>query len=239
MEKKKTKPGPAAVKGTPAKPVRKKRRILLWFFLFMFIIGGVTLTGIYNRWFPLDPEMDAKIDPYRERAASLITSAEGLAATAGELVTSAGELVKKAEPWLEKIGIGKKTTEDAAATQPQTNFPLVELGKDDQKVVAPVEPTAGPGSPAIASAAPGQPPGAVKPATSLKADPETVKVFGKLAKLYSAMKAEEAVAVFSNLEDEQVVMILSRMEEEAAAKILATLEPKRAARLTQAMIKRK
>ena len=232
MEKKKTKPRPAAVKGTPAKPVRKKRRILLWFFLFMFIIGGVALTGIYNRWFPLDPEMDAKIDPYRERAASLITSAEGL-------VTAAGELVKKAEPWLEKIGIGKKTTEDPAATQPQTNFPLVELGKDDQKVVAPVEPAAGPGSPAIASAAPGQPPGAVKPATSLKADPETVKVFGKLAKLYSAMKAEEAVAVFSNLEDEQVVMILSRMEEEAAAKILATLEPKRAARLTQAMIKRK
>ena len=229
MEQKKTKPGPAAVKGTPQKPAPKKRRLLLKFSLVFFLILGVALAGIYQRWFPLDPEMDAKIDPYREQLATAIGGAE--------------ELMKKAEPLLEKIGIGSKPAEQTPAVNPQTNFPLVELDKDEKKPVAgavattPGSPT--PGAPAVASASPLQPAGAAKPPTAGKLDPETSKVYGKLSKLYGAMKPEEAVAVFNNLEDEQVVLILSRMEEEAAAKVLGTLEPKRAARLTQAMIKRK
>lgn len=225
IEKKKTKPGPATVKGTPPKPVRKKRRILLWFFLIMFVISGFGIASIYQRWIPLDPEMDAKIDPYRDR----ITSA----------MTIASDLLKKTEPWLEKIGIGTKEAEKSAIIKPQTNFPLVDLEKEEKKPDVPPAASTLPGAPAIASAAPGQPPGAVKSGSTVKENSETVKIFGKLSKLYGAMKPEEAVAVFNNLEDDQVVMILSRMEEEAAAKILATIEPKRAARLTQTMIKRK
>lgn len=226
MEQKKTKPGPAAVKGTPQKPTPKKRRLLLKFSLVFFLILGVALAGIYHRWFPLDPEMDAKIDPYREQLAAAIGGAEAL--------------MKKAEPLLEKIGIGSKPVEPTPAVNPQTNFPLVELDKDDKKPAAtPGAVATTPGSPAIASASPIQPTGVAKPSVAGKLDPETIKVYGKLAKLYGAMKPEEAVAVFNSLEDEQVVLILSRMEEEAAAKVLGTLEPKRAARLTQAMIKRK
>jgi len=226
MEKKQAKPGPAAVKGTPQKPTPKKRRLLLKFFLVFFLIAGVALAGLYQRWFPLPAEMDAQIDPYRAQLGSIIDGAENL--------------MKKAEPLLEKVGIGSKPAEQPPVAQPQTNFPLVELAKDEkQPVAAPGAVAAAPGSPAIASASPLQPAGAAKPPTAGKLDPETSKVYGKLSKLYGAMKPEEAVAVFNNLEDEQVVLILSRMEEEAAAKILGTLEPKRAARLTQAMIKRK
>ena len=186
---------------------------------------GIALAGIYHRWFPIDPEMDAKIDPYREQLATAIDGAEAL--------------MKKAEPLLEKIGIGSKPTDQTQATNPQTNFPLVELDKDEKKPsTTPGAVTTAPGSPAVAAASP-LPATGVKPPTSGKLDPETSKVYGKLAKLYGAMKPEEAVVVFNSLEDEQVVLILSRMEEEAAAKVLGTLEPKRAARLTQAMIKRK
>jgi len=226
MEKKQAKPGPVAAKKTPQKPTPKKRRLLLKFFLVFFLIAGVALAGLYQRWFPLPAEMDAQIDPYRVQLASLIDGAENL--------------IKKAEPLLEKIGIASKPAEQTPTTNPQTNFPLVDLGKEDKQPTTVTGPaTTTPGAPAIASASPLQPAGAAKPPASGKLDPETSKVYGKLSKLYGAMKAEEAVAVFNNLEDEQVVMILSRMEEEAAAKILASLEPKRAARLTQAMIKRK
>ena len=227
MEKKKTKPATAAVKGTPQKPAPKKRRLLLKFLFVFFLITGLAVAGLYQRWFPLDPELDAKIDPYRAHLASAIDGAESL--------------MKKAEPLLEKVGIGSKPTEPDQAAKPQTNFPLVDLEKD-QKQPATSTPGAtptSPGSPAVASASPLQPAGAAKPPVAGKLDPETGKVYSKLSKLYGAMKPEEAVAVFNNLEDEQVVLILSRMEEEAAAKVLASLEPKRAARLTQAMIKRK
>ena len=225
MEKKKAKPAPAAVKGTPQKPAPKKRRLLLKFLIVFFLISGLAVAGLYQRWFPLDPEMDAKIDPYRTHLASAIDSVESL--------------LKKAEPLLEKVGIGSKPNEQA--TTPQTNFPLVELDKEEKKPAAASPGTAPstPGAPAIASASPLQPASSAKPQAAGKMDPETGKVYSKLSKLYNAMKPEDAVAVFNNLEDEQVVLILLRMEEEAAAKVLASLEPKRAARLTQAMIKRK
>lgn len=227
MEKKKAKPVPAAVKGTPQKPAPKKRRLLLKFLFVFFLIVGLAVAGLYQRWFPLDPELDAKIDPYRAYLATAITGAESL--------------MQKAEPLLEKVGIGAKPKEPEQAAKPQTNFPLVELDKDGKPSATTTPGTAPttPGAPAIASASPLQPAGAAKPPTVGKLDPETGKVYSKLSKLYGAMKPEEAVAVFNNLEDEQVVLILSRMEEEAAAKVLASLEPKRAARLTQAMIKRK
>mgnify|MGYP003587705525 CR=1 FL=1 len=227
MEKKKVKPAPAAVKGTPQKSAPKKRRFLLKFLFVFFLVTGLAVAGLYQRWFPLDPELDAKIDPYRTHLATAMESADSL--------------LKKMEPLLEKVGIGTKPKEQEQVTAPQTNFPLVELDKDEKKQVTTPPGTAPstPGAPAIASAAPLQPAGAAKPPAAGKLDPETGKVYSKLSKLYGAMKPEEAVAVFNNLEDEQVVLILSRMDEEAAAKVLATLEPKRAARLTQAMIKRK
>ena len=225
MVQKKVKQGPAAEKGTPSKPTPKKRRLLLKFSLVFFLIMGIALAGLYHRWFPLDPELDAKIDPYREHLATAIDGAQSL--------------IKKAEPLLEKIGIGSKPAEQPPVANPQTNFPLVELDKDEKKpATTPGAGATAPGSPAVAAASPLPATGA-KPPTGGKLDPETSKVYGKLAKLYGAMKPEEAVAVFNNLEDEQVVLILSRMEEEAAAKVLGTIEPKRAARLTQAMIKRK
>ena len=225
MEKTKPKKVPTAVKKTPekkpAKPASKLRRFVMRFFLLMLLLGGVAVAGLYNRWFPLSPELDARIEPYRGYLSTAITTTEGL--------------VEKAKPWLEKVGIGKK--EEQPATRPaQTNFPLVETEPADRRTETPPQ-TPATGPTGVAAAAPGQPAGAIKP--PLKIDPETQKVYNRLARLYSAMKAEEAVAVFNNLEDEQVIRIMARMDEDAAAKILATMESKRAARLTQAKIKQK
>jgi len=225
MEKSKQKKTPAAVAKTPekkpVKPASRLRRFLMRFFLLMLLVVGVAAVGLYNRWIPVGPEMDARLDPYRGYVSSALTTAENL--------------VEKAKPWLEKVGIGKKE-EPTAGSPPQTNFPLVEPGTADRKAET-VSPPSAPVSTGVVSAAPGQAPTAV--GASAKVDPETQKVYSRLGRLYSAMKAEEAVAVFNNLEDDQVIRILARMDEDAAAKILSTLEPKRAARLTQAKIKQK
>jgi len=214
MEKKNPKTGQAAVQGRPSKPAKKKRRILLWLFLTVFLLGTVTLASFYFRLIPLEPEMAAKIEPY----------------------------IVKMEAYVDKIHGDNKVAEEIAGKNPQTNFPLVEL-EENKKTAAPpaaVAPAGLLGAPAIASASPAQPAaGATKPAGAIKESADTVKVYGKLAKLYSAMKPEEAVAVFNNLEDEQVILILARMDDEAAGKILAAIEARKAARLTQAMIKRK
>lgn len=68
---------------------------------------------------------------------------------------------------------------------------------------------------------------------------EEQKRISKLARLYGAMKPDEAVTIMNQLDDEMVLAIFSRMEEEQVAKILALLDAKRAARLTQEMIKAK
>ncbi len=215
MEKKNPKTGQAAVQGRPSKPAKKKRRILLWLFLTVFLVGAATLASFYFRLIPLEPEMADKIEPY----------------------------IVKMESYVDKIHGDNKVAEEVAGKNPQTNFPLVEL-EENKKAAAP-QAAAAPagllGAPAIASASPAQAAagGAPKPAVAIKESADTVKVYGKLAKLYSAMKPEEAVAVFNNLEDEQVISILARMDDEAAGKILAVIEARKAARLTQAMIKRK
>lgn len=212
--KKAASPSGKAGKTPPAKPVKKKRRWRLWLFLF-FLLGSMAATaGVYYRWIAVAPDMMAKIEPY----------------------------MAKADPYLAKVGIARKPAEESGSVEkPQTNFPLVELDGDKKNAEtkpAAATPPDNAGKPSVASASPAQPAnGSVKPPVKETAD--TAKIYGRLAKLYGAMKPEEAAAVFNNLEDEQVVLILSRMEEESAAKVLSTLEPKKAARLTQAMIKRK
>ena len=222
MDKKTIKPAKAAEKSSaPQKPARKKRRIVLWLFLFLFLLGGIVGAGFYYRLIPLDDETAAKVEPY-------IVKAEEIARSTDEYIA--------AVDW-EKLKIWKSSEEEEANGKPKTNFPLVDLNESPK----PAAPSPTPlGSTAVASAAPAQPAtSGGKPATASATGTDTAKVYSKLSKLYGSMKPEEAVAVFNNLEDEQVIMILARMEEEAAGKVLATIEPKRAARLTQAMIKRK
>jgi hypothetical protein len=194
----------------PQKPARKKRRILLWLFLIFFVVGVATFAAFYFRMIPLEPEMADKVEPYITQMESLVAKIQG----------------------------GKKDNEQVTSGSPQTNFPLVDL-EENKKTATPTPSLLG--TPAVASASPNQPIGAAgaKPVPAGKEAADTAKVYGKLAKLYSAMKPEEAVAVFNNLEEEQVVLILSRMDDESAGKILASTEAKKAARLTQAMIKRK
>ena len=225
MEKKKVKPGPA-VKSSQPKPVRKKRRLFLWIFLMLFLFSGLVGAGFFYRLVPLDTETALKIEPY-------IVKAE-------EMVQGSSAFLTKMDPYLEKLKIWKSQDEEKTDGKPKTNFPLVELEDNKKATTSPSAGSSVLGAPSVASASPSQPTGtADKPSSSLKDNSDTAKVYGRLSKLYGAMKPEEAVAVFKNLEDEQVVMILSRMEEESAGKLLATMEPKRAARLTQAMIKRK
>ena len=222
MDKKTIKPAKVAEKSSaPQKPARKKRRIILWLFLFLFLLGGIVGAGFYYRLIPLDEETAAKVEPY-------IVKAEEIARSTDEYIA--------AVDW-EKLKIWKSSEEEVANGKPKTNFPLVDLNESPK----PAAPSPTPlGSTAVASAAPAQPAtSGGKPATASATGTDTAKVYSKLSKLYGSMKPEEAVAVFNNLEDEQVIMILARMEEEAAGKVLATIEPKRAARLTQAMIKRK
>lgn len=63
--------------------------------------------------------------------------------------------------------------------------------------------------------------------------------YGKIAKLYSLMRPEEAAKVMKELPDDLVISLLVGMDEERAAKILANLEPEHAARLTRAMGERR
>lgn len=227
MDKKTIKPVKAAGKSAPQKPARKKRRIILWLFLSLFLLGGIVGAGFYYRLIPLDEETAAKVEPY-------IVKAEEIARSTGESIASVD--------W-ERLKVWKSSEEEVANGKPKTNFPLVELNESPKPTVPAGSTTTASsslGSTAVASAAPAQPAtGGGKPAAASATGTDTAKVYSKLSKLYGSMKPEEATAVFNNMEDEQVIMILMRMEEEAASKVLATMEPKRAARLTQAMIKRK
>lgn len=70
-----------------------------------------------------------------------------------------------------------------------------------------------------------------------KNDTAVAKNISKLARLYSAMKPEEAVAIMKLLDEQTIIKILSKMEEDQAAKILANFNADLAARITQKMIK--
>lgn len=68
---------------------------------------------------------------------------------------------------------------------------------------------------------------------------EENKRISKMARLYGAMKPEEAVPILNQLEDDMVITIFSKMEDEQVAKLLALMDNKRAAKLTQTMVKGK
>ena len=216
-------------KNAPLKPVRKKRRIFLWLFLSFFLLGGLVGAAFFYRLIPMSDETAAAVEPYLVKAE--------------EVARGTGESLSSLNPYFEKLKFWKSPEPEMTAGKPKTNFPLVELNENSKQPA----PAAGPaasrtilGASAVASAAPSQTAtGANKPPAGTAPAPDNAKVYARLAKLYGAMKPEEAAAVFRNLEDDQVIPILARMDEEAASKALATMEPKRAARLTQAMIKKK
>lgn len=66
---------------------------------------------------------------------------------------------------------------------------------------------------------------------------EEAKRISKLARLYSAMAPEEAVAILNKMDDETVLIILSKMEDEQVAKIMALFDARRAAVLSQSMLR--
>jgi len=66
---------------------------------------------------------------------------------------------------------------------------------------------------------------------------EEAKRISKLARLYSAMAPEEAVAILNKMDDETVLVILSKMEDEQVAKIMALFDARHAAVLSQSMLR--
>ena len=230
MDKKTVKTGKSPEsKNAPLKPVRKKRRIFLWLFLSFFLLGGLVGAAFFYRLIPMSDETAATVEPYLVKAE--------------EIARSTGESLSSLDPYFEKLKFWKSPEAEVTAGNPKTNFPLVELNENSKQPAPATGPAASStilGASAVASAAPSQPATAAnKPPAVPAPAPDNAKVYARLAKLYGAMKPEEAAAVFRNLEDDQVIPILTRMDEEAASKALATMEPKRAARLTQAMIKKK
>jgi len=66
---------------------------------------------------------------------------------------------------------------------------------------------------------------------------EEAKRISKLARLYSAMKPDEAVAILNRMDDETVLLILNKMEDEQVAKIMALFDARRAAIISQSMLR--
>jgi len=133
---------------------------------------------------------------------------------------------------MEMTGLREKPTTESQAA-PQTNFPLVDLDPAKQSGAVSPDITSKPAIPIPSTNLP------VKPPSGAGENPDTAKNYSRLAKLYGAMKPDEAVPILNQIEDEQVLAILLKMEDDQAAKILAAMEPKRAARLSQLLIKRK
>lgn len=129
---------------------------------------------------------------------------------------------------------------------PKTNFEPVEL-EEDKTAAQPAAP--GPQAPAVQSqqspvAASTMPP--ASPNLITKEDLEKqaklqqqqeAKQISKLARLYSGMKPEAAVAIMKELDDATVIAILGKMEEEQVSKILSLFDAQRAARLSEDMLK--
>ena len=122
--------------------------------------------------------------------------------------------------------------------QPKTNFEPVELEEKNPLVIVPSNPTV---------------PSVIQPETALpekrKIDDtelqkqvkikqqEEAKRISKIARLYGAMKPDEAVAILNKMDDDTVLLILSKMEDEQVAKILALFDARRAATLSQSMLR--
>ena len=68
---------------------------------------------------------------------------------------------------------------------------------------------------------------------------EDNKRISKSARLYGAMKPEEAVPILNQMDDDTVLTILNKMEDEQVAKILALFDARRSANLTEQMIRGK
>ena len=59
--------------------------------------------------------------------------------------------------------------------------------------------------------------------------------FTALAKMYSAMKPQEAAEVLNELDDKTVVQLLSKMKDRQAAKLMELIDANRAAKLSKLM----
>lgn len=119
--------------------------------------------------------------------------------------------------------------------QPQTNFEPVEASAPQPVTPAPstVQPVQQTPPPAPL------PPDPAELEKQQKAKVEEGKRISRLARLYGAMKPEEAVTIINQLDDETAISIFSRMEDEQVAKIMAAMDAKRSARITQTMFKGK
>ncbi|WP_312560179.1 magnesium transporter MgtE N-terminal domain-containing protein [Anaerospora sp.] len=125
---------------------------------------------------------------------------------------------------------------------PQTNFETVELTDSaTEQTVEPAQPTQSVPVTKPDMAVPQETPLTSEEMQKLEKakQQEEAKRIGKMARLYGAMKPEEAVPILNQLADQEIITIFSKMEEEQVAKLLANLDSNRAARLTQAMLKSK
>jgi len=65
------------------------------------------------------------------------------------------------------------------------------------------------------------------------AEPEEVKEYKEVAKIYEKMKPDQAAQVLSGLSDEEKANILMVMKDRQAAKILAKMDPAKASQISQ------
>lgn len=130
-------------------------------------------------------------------------------------------------------------------SEPKTNFEPVEL-ETQSPVVIPQNPNASAVVPPVMS--PMMQPEAMLPEKRVIDDVELQKQakikqqeenkrISKIARLYSAMTPEEAVAILNKMDDETVLVILSKMEDEPVAKIMGLFDARRAAVLSQSMLR--
>lgn len=125
-------------------------------------------------------------------------------------------------------------------TKPQMNFEPVPI--DDQQDPQAMAPGANPPVPAALPAIQQANPPLIisdmeKEKLAKLKQQEDNKRISKLARLYGAMKAEDAVTVLNKLNDADVLAILNKMEDDQVSKILSLMEATRAARLTEIMLK--
>lgn len=125
-------------------------------------------------------------------------------------------------------------------TKPQMNFEPVPI--DDQQDPQAMAPGANPPVPtALPAIQQANPPLIISDIEKEKLaklkQQEDNKRISKLARLYGAMKAEDAVTVLNKLNDADVLAILNKMEDDQVSKILSLMEATRAARLTEIMLK--
>lgn len=121
----------------------------------------------------------------------------------------------------------------------KTNFEPVDLDQTNTEQQTSAIPSPTPAAPLT----PAMPAGKIQPddkelekLMKIKQQEEAKRI-AKLARLYSAMKPEEAVPIFNQLDDSTVLAILGKMDDEQVSKILALLDERRAANLTQQMLR--